>query len=144
MIWKCKKNPIKNFKHWNYKHRLSPFLQLYSVCGENNFLRNIFLQRCPQSLLLKYDNPLKSRAISHKTTRPEHKIKEEMLPNQHLLLQFSPIWGEYFKLVAAWFSPRAHIRPFLQLVLNGTSDHHLCQVGAGKKLRRAHKSQFQN
>ena len=41
-------------------------------------LKDIFLRRCSESLLLKYDNPLKSGAISHKTsTRPEHKRKRK-------------------------------------------------------------------
>ena len=43
-----------------------------------------FLRCSPQSLLKKYDNPLKSGAISHKTSRLERKIKEEILPNPNM------------------------------------------------------------
>ena len=43
-----------------------------------------FLRCSPQSLLKKYDNPLKSGAISHKTSKLERKIKEEILPNPNV------------------------------------------------------------
>ena len=59
------------------KFILKKLLCFLQQMRSENFERYI-LRRCSESLLLKYDNPLKSGAISHKTsTRPEHKRKRK-------------------------------------------------------------------